>query len=217
MPAKKSAALQQGHDTLAEKAQRAAGEAMSSCAVPIPKRPPKELSGHLVARRVWSQIVKQFDQVEGRMLDNLDRHLLIDLCLVEEEMLEIKEMRSIAHEQWVGLTPKVRDAQSDYARLKKERADRDELRLAREMAISLLKANQDLYKTIIQLDARGDQKRKLKLAYYQSMYLTPRSRSGANPEGKENTDKKAEDPMESLINTPSGVFEALANTKRGMK
>ena len=214
MPARKPAALQKGHDTNSEKDLRVNSEAKARTS-PVSKSPPRELQGFEVARKAWRGLVGDFQKTEGMELDKLDRHVLIDLCLSEEELSELMKMRAVAFTQWEANTDDITGSRATVNALVKRKADDVELTDARRVALGYLKKNQELYKTILSLDARIDAKKKLKFTFYQSMYLTPRSRAGVNPAAKVDEDKQPIDPMEELLRSPAGQFEAIINANRG--
>ena len=198
MPARKPAALQKGHDTNSEKDLRLSSEAKARTS-PVSKYPPRELQGFEVARKTWRGLVGDFQRTEGMELDKLDRHVLIDLCLSEEELSELMKMRMVAFAQWEANTDDINGSRATVNALVKRKADEVELTDARRVALGYLKKNQELYKTILSLDARIDAKKKLKFTFYQAMYLTPRSRAGANPEAKEDESKKPITGMAALF------------------
>lgn len=216
MPARKPAALQQGHDTNAEKDARQNMESLAKT-LPVSKTPPRELRGFEIARRTWRTIVGDFLKTEGMELDKLDKHILLDLCLAEEEMVELMKMRVVAFRQWEANNEDIKSSKASVARLVREVAEEFELSEARRIALGFLKKNQELYKTILSLDARIDQKKKLKVTYYQSLYLTPRARAGAHPSAKKDERNEPLDPMEALLSTPVGQFQVMTNTRLGSK
>jgi hypothetical protein len=210
MPARKPAALQKGHDTNAEKNLRLGSEAKARTS-PVSRTAPRELNGLEIARKTWRGLVSDFQRAEGMELDKLDRHVLIDLCLAEEELSDLMKMRMVAFAQWEANTDDITSSRATVNALVKRKAEDVELTDARRVALGYLKKNQELYKTILSLDARIDAKKKLKFIFYQSMYLTPRSRAGANPEVKEDESKKPVSGMAALFGSPVKV--GLAATR----
>jgi len=104
-------------------------------------------------------------------------------CQVTAQLDEMDTLRDAAKAMWVTLNQEYKDY-----------SEKGEAGTASKMASKINTA----FETIIKLDARIDQKRKMLLTMRQSLYLTPRARAGVAPKGKE--EKPPEDDMSSLLN-----------------
>lgn len=169
MSARKPQSLKQRHDTKADKEARLAAEAAFKPARPLPKEPPPQLAGHDVARATWRETMRTYGELEAQVADRLDLGLLIDYCLLVEQVGEMDKVAAIA-------------------RAAVAKTDEDE-----SETWSTLQA----IDMVVKLDARTDRKRALLLQMRQSLYLTPRSRAGVQPPRKEAPEP--EDELERLL------------------
>jgi hypothetical protein len=187
MPARKPAGLQTGHDTLAEKAQRADVEQMLTPKTELTAAlPPVLRKGHEVAAQTWKRVVSLFLELDRKIVTAFDYDLLIKYCLLEEEARELALMRKQLRSDW--------ETQSKAA--KKISLTDDNLKSWVQMW-TVINA---LFARFQGLDARLDGKRKLLHAIAQSLYLTPRSRAGVPPEGK--PPEPLPDEMDQILDEP---------------
>ncbi len=108
--------------------------------------------------------------------------LLLDYCLLTEQVEELDELRASAREVWRG-------AYEAFLVAKKELDPLEVSKCADKV--------QGGFDQILKLDGRADRKRALLLQIRQTMYLTPRSRAGAAPEKKDPPQKP--DALEALL------------------
>lgn len=212
MPPKKPASLVRKNETKNEENQRFSEEKAVTSDNKLPITAPKELRGHTVAREVWRRLVRQDNKLESPLMSGQDRDILIDLCLAIEEKEELAGMRKAAHEDWLARREDVHFYRKTMREMDKDELSANLASLQKE-AIALVNKVQAAYKTVLEIDSRMDQKKKLIAEYLRVLYLTPMSRAKAVPTIKETTTDE-EDEMEALLNTPSGQFEAMVNTGR---
>lgn len=172
MPARKPSSLIERHETTAEKADRDAQETAMRPKGELPKAAPARLKNHAVAAETWRRLMRMWGEVEGEIATKLDYDLLIDYCLLVEQLGELDTMRKKAYEAWLDLA-------EANKRLKAEGEDREDDAAA--MAIEVVGA----FDAIVKLDGRADRKRDMLFKLRQSLYLTPRSRAGVAPKKKE--------------------------------
>lgn len=178
MPSAKDQSMHTRHATAAERAARAEADDSMQSAEMLAEREPSELKDHKVAAKVWRRTVKEFNQLKAHILTKQDYDLMIDYCLSMESLKEIDDIRTSAIETW-----------KFYKDLYKAAVKAHDDVLAKSHADSVINA----MKSIKELDARVDAKRKYLLSVRQSLYLTPRSRTGQAPKVKE-----AEEPKDGL-------------------
>ncbi len=121
-----------------------------------------------MASAAWRRLMRIYSELEGQIVTRLDMDLLIDYCMLMEQLAEMDQMRKSAVEIW---------QQFEKARVEKQKDDPER---ALDLAVSALHAFDD----IVKLDARVDRKRAELHKWRQSLYLTPRARAGAAPEKK---------------------------------
>lgn len=95
MPARKSKDLIVRHETKADRTQRADREAALTPDEPLMLRAPKELTG-AVGRDVWKKTIGLYLELDTRIVNVLDKGLLIDYCNTCEQLTQIDELRSTA-------------------------------------------------------------------------------------------------------------------------
>ena len=174
MPARKPTALidpKRAKVSTETREARESAEAAMTPSTPISKEPPSVLKGHKYASAVWVRLLELYLGVDGTIISAFDEDLLIKYCLGEEEIFELMTLRTEIKQLWTKhsailakLNPKP-DQLKDYFK-------------ALEQANALLQRFQGI-------DARLDGKKKLLHSLAQSLYLTPRARSGATPTEKE--------------------------------
>ncbi len=183
MPAPKPKALITRHETEAEKSQRESREAALRPERSLPMGAPARLTGHLVAEATWRRLMRTYGEIDGEIVTRLDMDLLVDYCMLIEQITEIDKMRSVAYAVWMTLAKK----HGEYAAT-------DENEAAVAMALKVVNA----FDAIVKLDGRADRKRSLLLQLRQSLYMTPRARAGVAPAKKE--EPEPPDELEMLLN-----------------
>ena len=182
MPAKKPISLHNGHATRGEKSARIAREEALAPENGLQMRVPSRLFGHEVAAECWRRAMKAYSQVEATVVTQMDMDLLVDYCILTEQVTELDELRKASFASWKKLN-------DGWAQVEKEVFGKDLL----QAVIALNNAFTD----VVKLDGRVDRKRALLLQWRQSLYLTPRARAGVAPAKKEK--EEAPDPMDQLL------------------
>lgn len=180
MPARKPKSLIVRHETAAEKSERESRETAMRPSRELPLNAPARLRGHEVAEATWRRLMREFVSLEGEIVTRLDFDLLLDYCILIEQLSELDAMRKAAYAKWLEIT-----------------AQATEDRLA------------EAYDAVVKLDSRADRKRALLLQWRQSLYLTPRARAGVAPVKKEIDEPKDElemllDDVSDFVNGGSG-------------
>jgi phage terminase small subunit len=186
MAAKKPISLHTRHSTKAEIQQRAANEEMLQPATGWKMRLPDRLRGHDVATKAWKKLVEELRSLEAILVTKLDSGLMIDYCMLEEQVAELDEMRRESFIAW------------------KEQNNKLKQTLIVEEKSLALNQMETAADTMIKVDGRVDRKRALLLQMRQSLYLTPRARAGVAPKGKD-PEKQKPDPMEDILENPPQV------------
>ncbi len=182
MPARKPKSLIVRHETAAEAADRARGEEALQPDRPLPVHPPSALKGMKTAEAVWRRLIRLYGEIDGTIVTRLDLDLLVDYCLLAEQVIELDRMRKAAMAIF-EIFEKARDdavSEDDPAK-----------------ALILSGKVTTAFDAIVKLDGRVDRKRDLLFKLRQSLYLTPRARAGAAPKGK--PPEEPIDPMEALL------------------
>ncbi len=183
MPAAKPSSLINRHETAAETAERISQESALRPTRDLPVNPPATLRGRKTAEVVWRRLIRMFGDVEGEIVTRLDMDLLVDYCLLAEQVAELDEMRKKAMEIYELLKIAMAEARNEH-----------DVMLARSISKDIINS----FESIVKLDGRVDRKRDLMFKLRQSLYLTPRARAGVAPKGKE---KEPElDPLEKFLN-----------------
>ena len=150
-----------------------------SAAVPVRLRG----KAHAQAASTWKRIIGLYLEIDGNIVTAFDHDLLIKYCLLEEEVVELEEMRKTIKTDW----------ETNSKQAKKIKPNTDTLK----DWVQMWTVVNGLFQRFQGMDARLDGKRKLLHTLSQSLYLTPRSRAGVAPAEKETDDLK--DDMESLL------------------
>lgn len=169
MPRPKDQSLHTRHSTKSEIEARTEADASMQSTELLSEREPYELKDHKVAAKVWRRTVKEFNGLEARILTKQDYDLMIDYCLTMESLKEIDGLRASAIFTWKFLDRQFQKAVKDHEDVE-----------AKLLAARVVAA----FDSVKTLDARVDAKRKYLLQVRQSLYLTPRSRTGQAPEKK---------------------------------
>lgn len=186
MPARKHSALHTRHSTKPEIEQRTAEEESMLPGRTLPDEP-RRLKDHPIAAATWRRLMREFNGLEAVLVTRLDMDLLIDYCMMTEQLAEIDQLRRIAYATFTTLS-------SAFEMHKANGEDES----AERAAIKVIGA----FDAVIKLDGRADRKRDLLLKLRQSLYLTPRARAAAAPKRKES--EIPEDPFEKLLNELPG-------------
>lgn len=214
MPARKPFGLHTRHATKAEKAQREARESSVTPERELSVNAPARLKGHEVAAAAWRRIMRTYAELEGVIVTRLDQDLLVDYCILMEQLVEMDEMRKSSADihklilakmarietQRKEIAKSLRGASTEEASVllaKDEELENQHLDLALRLSTA--------FDTILKLDSRVDLKRSKLHTLRQSLYLTPRARAGAAPKEKEV--QAPPDEMEKLLNS-AGIFVA---------
>jgi hypothetical protein len=180
MPARKPQGLKARHDTKDEIEQRTAAESAMTPESSLPMSAPSKLDGHEIAAGTWRRLMRIYSELDAHIVTTLDRDLLLNYCLISEQLVELDELRAAAFKLWADLMQELKDLPKGNL----------------EVKLALIGKLQIAMNDIKGMDARCDQKRRLLLVYEQSLYLTPRSRAGVAPAEKE---KPIVDPMDELL------------------
>lgn len=216
MPARKPSSLHTRHATKAEKSARVAAEDALTPERGLPMAAPARLKGHAVAESTWRRLLKVYTELDADIVSRLDQDLLIDYCLLMEQLGELDLMRKTTYRMWLEIGAKHDQAiqQAKAAADSSKEAQRfanetgaavpetgigslAEIEKWEERAVQLASQALDAFDAVLKLDARADQKRKALHQWRQSLYLTPRSRAGVSPSKK--PEEEEIDPMEQLL------------------
>lgn len=170
------------HETAAETGARSAREDAMRPARGLPLTPPARLREHPAAAAAWRRVMRTYAELEGEIVTRLDLDLLVDYCLLIEQVSELDEMRRAARKTWIELE------QEHQRALDQGDADRALMLATKAVGVS---------DAVVKLDGRVDRKRDLVFKFRQSLYLTPRARAGVAPAGK--PAEEAVDPLDALL------------------
>lgn len=186
----------------------------------LPVDEPSRLAGHPMAAKAWRRMVRLFNELQGEIVTRLDTDLLIDYCILIEQVGELDQMRKASYQTWLAAgvasdraKTKAQKAQADAereSRLAKEAGEEipmglfDQVAELEERAVELASKAVDAFEAVVKLDSRVDRKRALLLQLRQSLYLTPRARAGAAPATKEPEEEP--DELERLLAEANDVI-----------
>lgn len=182
MPARKPAGLITRAQTKAVTQARIDNEQAMQPVRDLPMDAPARLKGHDLAAATWRRLMRRYDELKAVVVTRMDEDLLVDYCMLLEQLHEMDALRNSAVEIW-----KMLDEQRKDLMQKKQFAE----------AVLIAAKEADTFEMIIKLDSRADRKRKLLLEMRQSLYLTPRARAGAAPDKKEAPEEP--DELEKLL------------------
>ena len=183
MPARKPQSLIVRHETAAEHKTREESEARLRPNRALPVSAPAAIKDMKVAAEAWRRVMREYRSIEGEIVTRLDLDLLLDYCVLAEQVHELDEMRTNARELYKYL-------------IEKNRQHRDDGEVVE--AVMMSEKIQSMMDHIIKLDSRVDRKRDLMFKMRQHLYLTPRSRAGVAPKEKD-PEAKEVDPMAMLL------------------
>jgi phage terminase small subunit len=182
MPTKKPSGLIERHETAAETAARVAHEDALRPRHALRVSPPARLKRHPTAAEVWRRLMRMYNELEAEIVTGLDQDILIDYCILAEQVGELDQMRKAAFENWDAMKRALESLPQDTP-IKEE--------------INMILKTNETFDYIVKLDSRADRKRTLLFQLRQSLYLTPRARAGAIPAQKPPEEPK--DELESLL------------------
>jgi len=113
------------------------------------------------------------------VVTRLDADLLVDYCMLIEQIAELDKMRRSTYTMW-------------------ERVSGDMDAASIEVALQATALADDLLESLVKIDARADRKRALATQMRQSLYLTPRARAGVAPKQKEKEEQP--DELDAILN-----------------
>lgn len=182
MPARKPAGLITRAQTKAVTQARIDNEQAMQPVRDLPMDAPARLKGHDLAAATWRRLMRRYDELKAVVVTRMDEDLLVDYCMLLEQLQEMDALRKSAVEIWNLL-----DGQ--------RKGLMESLQVADAILVAAKEA--DTFEMIIKLDSRVDRKRSLLLQLRQSLYLTPRARAGAAPDKKEKPEEP--DELEKLL------------------
>lgn len=216
MPARKPQGLKTRHDTKADIETRVAQEESMAPERDLPMAAPARLKDHPVAAEVWRRLMRGWAGIKAKVVTELDRDLLVDYCVLMEQVGELDLMRKttyqmwlelgVAHDQAIHKSAEAKNAAEETAKMVKatggELPEKGPGSLAEvmkweEKAVALASKSLDAFEAVVKLDSRVDRKRALLLQWRQSLYLTPRARAATAPEKKEKPEEP--DPLAMLL------------------
>jgi len=189
MPASKPSNLIKRHETVAEKSARESAENAMNSGRGLPAEAPARIAKFPIAAKTWREIMREYAAIEGVIVTRLDQGLLIDYCMLTEQLTEIDRMRKASYEVWLLLNAK-------YEAYIKIGQTEEALKLSKEIG--------EAFESFNKLDGRADRKRDMLLKLRQVLYLTPRSRAGAAPDPKEK--EPPPDELEQLLNEVNEII-----------
>lgn len=173
MSANKPQALLTGNYKKKYLKDRMAAEEAMNPGFPMPSDIPVRLKGKKIAETTWKKMTALYESTSGKLVTAFDENLLVTLCLLEEEL------------EWVNnLRGKV---QNNIDRIEKVLSKKPDQKKEKDVFRSyqaLVREYHYLISRMQGFDARIDGKRKLIHSISQSLYLTPRSRAGVVPKPK---------------------------------
>lgn len=196
MPARKPKALIVRHETAAESQAREESEARLRPSRQLPVNAPAQLKDMKVAAETWRRVMREYRSVEGEIVTRLDLDLLMDYCVLAEQVSELDGMRATSREIYKFLS-------KQYSQFLKNGQETEAFMMANKVTSS--------FDAIVKLDGRVDRKRDLMFKMRQHLYLTPRSRAGVAPNQKER--EKEEDPLEAFLNEVTDYVNDGPNEK----
>lgn len=155
MPKAKPQALHTRHAAKAEQAERHAAELSFQPITELPEKPAALAKGHAGALAAYRRLMALYSETIAEMVTAFDLDVLVDYCLILEQIAEMDIMRA--------------DAVKAIAAAKKaKKGDALGIWMDRLLAI----------------DQRVERKRGMAHRLRESLYLTPRARAGATPPTK---------------------------------
>ena len=170
MPARKPAGLRNRAETKAETAARIANEAALEPERGLSVQAPARLKDHKVAQAAWRRLMRIYGELQATVVTRMDMDLLVDYCILMEQVGELDELRAASFSAWKKLDERWTTIEAD---------------LAGKEFLTAIAQLQSAFTDVVKLDGRVDRKRAFLLQLRQSLYLTPRARAAAVPTKKE--------------------------------
>jgi hypothetical protein len=123
--------------------------------------------------------MRLYGELEAQVVTRLDADLLVDYCMLIEQVAELDKMRRSTYAMW-------------------ERVSGDMNAANLEVALQAAALAEDLLESLVKIDGRADRKRALALQMRQSLYLTPRARAGVAPKQKDKEEQP--DELDAILN-----------------
>lgn len=180
MPARKPSGLIERHETNAETDARIASESALTPGRDLPVEP-ASLASHPVAAAEWRKLLRMYNSLDARIVSRLDMGMLLDYCILIEQLAEMDELRAATLKDWRA-AQKILERYYEQIDEKNDDAEKPEIDL--KVFAKAVEAVNWAFDKIVKLDGRIDRKRALLLQLRQSLYLTPRSRAGVAPAQK---------------------------------
>lgn len=102
MPARKPSSLHTRHSTKAEQDARSQAEESMQPESALPRNPAR-LKKHPIAAAAWRRMLKIYDELDAEIVSRLDQDLLIDYCMLIEQLTEMAELRKNSMQLWRDL------------------------------------------------------------------------------------------------------------------
>ncbi len=185
MPTRKPTALIERHETAAEFAVREGKDAALRPGRKLTANPPAQLKGHKVAQKAWRRLMRLYGELEAEIVTRMDVDMLVDYCMLIEQVQELDDMRRSAVKVWETLNCALDEFDGNA---------KDRYKLAIHVGYAL--------NDVVKFDGRADRKRDLLFKLRQSLYITPRARAGSIP-----NQKKPEEPIDPLAQMLDNVTE----------
>ena len=69
----------------------------------LPMSEPARLRDHKLASEVWRRSMRVYAELESTIVTRLDMDLLVDYCMLMEQLSELDLMRRTTYKQWLEL------------------------------------------------------------------------------------------------------------------
>jgi phage terminase small subunit len=193
----------------------------------LPQSAPARLKGHAVASETWRRLMRVYGEVDAEIVTRLDQDLLIDYCMLMEQLSELDLMRKTTYRMWLEIGAKHEKALAKIAEAEmavaqamaaaengvempeKGMGSLAEVEAWEDRAVALASKAVDAFEAVVKLDGRVDRKRDLLHKLRQSLYLTPRARAGVAPGQKEEPEPL--DPMDELLGSVTDYVNGEGN------
>lgn len=193
------------HQTAEEKQARADREEAVRPERQLPRSAPARLAGHPTAEETWRRIMRMYDQVEAEIVSRLDMDMLVDYCMLVDQLAQLDLMRTTTYKLWLEMGAR-HDRLLKEAEAALKTNMEDEAEKLDDAAVVMAAKCLDAFEAVVKLDGRADRKRDLLFKMRQSLYLTPRARAGATPGQKAKEEPK--DPLEMLLDDVTDSLNA---------
>jgi phage terminase small subunit len=192
MPARKPIGLITRNDTNDDRGARISAESALAPRRMVQKSEPEALKNHPAAAAEWRRLIRLYNSLDAVIISRLDTGMLLDYCMLLEQLSELDDLRSAAMKEW-------RSCQDIMDAYHKRVIDKPDVEVDLKIFTKAAEAVNWAFDKIVKIDGRVDRKRSLLLTLRQSLYLTPRSRAGVAPQEK--PPEEPEDDMTKLLNS----------------